>query len=138
MTQIEEGYSLERHVEGEPRRLDTPVRHLEFGSELEELRRGRVWDLSGHNAKTLVKYEDLRVVLIALKEGTKLDQHHTIGRLTIQILEGKVRLRLPTEVLEIARGALVALGRSVMHDLEALEESVVLLTIAWPSAGAAD
>jgi len=81
MTEIEEGYSLERHVEGEPRRLDAPVRHLEFASELEELRTGRVWDLSGHNAKTLVKHEDLRVVLIALKQGTKLGEHHTIGQL---------------------------------------------------------
>jgi len=97
------------------------------------LRRGRVWDVSGRNAKTLVKYDDLRVVLIALKQGTKFGEHHTIGRLTIQILEGKVRVKLPTEVLVMARGELVAIRPSVTHDLEALEESVVLLTITWPS-----
>jgi len=52
--------------------------YLEFDleRELEQLHREPGWS-SGQNAKTLVKYEDFRVVLTALKAHARLPGHHT-------------------------------------------------------------
>lgn len=137
MGRIEEGYSLEQHVESKSRRLDAPMLCLDLVKELEELRQGAPFLANGHNAKTLVKHPDLRVVLLAFKSGATLSQHHTVGRLTLQTLEGRVRLTLESERIELYKGGLFALGSSISHDLEALEPSAVLLTIAWPTAGGA-
>jgi hypothetical protein len=36
-------------------------------------------------------------------------------------------------VAELTSGHLLALDRSIKHDVEALEDSAFLLTIAWPA-----
>jgi quercetin dioxygenase-like cupin family protein len=71
---------------------------------------------------------------MAFERGASLRQHRTVGRLTLQMLEGRVRLTLESEQIELSTGMLLALGPSVSHDLEAVEPSAVLLTIAWPMA----
>ncbi len=133
MSNIEEGYSLENHIEGTSRHLDAPLLHLDLARAFEGLKQGKTWEANGHNAKTLVKYPDLRVVLIALKRGVALGSHHTIGRLTLQTLEGHVRVKVSTGDADLPQGALLALGPSITHDVEAVNESLVLLTIAWPT-----
>ncbi|MBN1209367.1 MAG: hypothetical protein JXB05_31235 [Myxococcaceae bacterium] len=88
----------------------------------------------GHNAKTLVKYPDLRVVLIVMKQGASLGEHTTRGRLSIQTLEGHVLLKLGERGVDLPTGCLMGLGPGVPHDVEAVEQSAILLTIAWPAA----
>jgi len=134
MERIEEGYSLEHHVEGEPRHLGAPLLRADLSKEIEELRQGAAWRVGGHNAKTLVKYPDLRVVLIAFKQGTTLGEHKTKGRISIHTLEGHVLLKLGSQVVDLPKGCLLGLGPSVPHDVEAVEQSAILLTIAWPAA----
>lgn len=72
-------------------------------------------------------------ILIALKPGVSLGEQQTLGRISIQTLEGRVRLKLPAEDVELPRGALLALAPSLRHDVEAVEQSAILLTISWPS-----
>lgn len=76
------------------------------------MRGTRGWQESGHASKTLVKHSDLRVVLIALKAGASLGEHRTGSRISIRALEGRVRLKLPSEVVELPAGTLLALGPS--------------------------
>lgn len=133
MANVERGYSLGAHHEGESRQLDAPILRLDLARELEDLRGTRGWR-RGHASKTLVKHPDLRVVLIALKAGASLGEHHTASRISIQVLEGRARLQLPDEVVELSARALLTLAPSVPHDLEAIEPSVLLLTIAGPAA----
>lgn len=136
MERIEEGYSLEHHVEGESRHLGAPLLRLDLAREIEELRQAVPWRAGGHHAKTLLKYPDLRVVLMALNQGAALGEHKTKGRLSIHTLEGHVLLKLGGQVVDLPAGCLLGLGPFVPHDVEAVEQSVILLTIAWPVASA--
>jgi hypothetical protein len=54
--------------------------YLEFDleREIEQLRHEREWT-NGQNAKTLVKYDDLRVVLTALRTHAGMPSHQTQG-----------------------------------------------------------
>ncbi|MCC6626265.1 MAG: hypothetical protein IT340_02565 [Chloroflexi bacterium] len=91
-------------------------------------------------AKTLVKELDLRIVLIALRASGRIADHRAAGPISIQTLTGQLRLRLPGNVMDLPAGRLVSLERDVPHEVEAIEDSAFLLTIAWPDAqvGAAD
>jgi quercetin dioxygenase-like cupin family protein len=80
----------------------------------------------------LVKYPDLHVVLVLMKAKTRMAKHHVDGRFSIHVLEGKIRLRLPDEVVDASRGQLIALDYAIPHQVEALEESAFVLTISWP------
>jgi quercetin dioxygenase-like cupin family protein len=85
----------------------------------------------GHGALTLLRYPDLRVVLMALRAGTLIREHQAEGRLLLHCLSGRLRLDTPDGRVDLIAGQLLALERGVPHDLEALQDSDALLTIAW-------
>ncbi len=107
--------------------------HLEFDllAEIEKLRREPAYE-SGRNAKTMVKYEDFRVVLTAIKGGTHIQEHHSAGRISVQTVAGHIRMHALEREFDLPQGRLLVLDRAVQHDVEALQDSAFLLTVAWP------
>jgi quercetin dioxygenase-like cupin family protein len=108
-----------------------PFLEFDLTSEVNRLHGESTWN-TGQNARTLVKYDDLRVVLMALKAGARIPEHKANGRISVQVLSGHIRLNASGRAFDLLPGSLVALDERAPHDLEALEESAVLLTIAWP------
>jgi quercetin dioxygenase-like cupin family protein len=101
--------------------------------ELRQLKSGESWRRnSGRSSKTLAKYPDLHIVLILMKPNTKMNEHHVDGRTSIQLLQGKVRVHLPSEIVDIRSGDLLALEYGIVHHVEALDESAFVITISWP------
>lgn len=113
--------------------LANAVIHTNIPAELEKLKSAPAWQQpAGRSSETLVKYKDFRVVLVRLKQGTHVNEHHADGPISVYCLQGKIRLRMPDgQGRELASGDIVALERGVSHDVEAIEESAFLLTIAW-------
>ncbi|HXU14833.1 MAG TPA: hypothetical protein VN708_06860, partial [Terriglobales bacterium] len=58
-------------------------------------------------------------------------QHRAEGRISIQQLKGRLRIHLADRKLDVSAGHLLALDCGVLHDLEAIEESALLLSISW-------
>ena len=111
--------------------IAAPFLEFDLTRELEQLHGEPEWD-SGQNAKTLVKYDDFRIVLTALKARARLPQHQTKGRLSIQTVAGHILVRAEGRTFDLPTGTLLALDQNLPHDVEALEESAFLITIAWP------
>lgn len=88
---------------------------------------------SGHNAKTLFKKHDFRIVLITMEDAAKIKEHHADGTLSVQVLKGKIRFRVGGQTHDLSEGNLFTLAASIRHDVEALEDCAFLLTISWPS-----
>ena len=124
-----------RAERGPDRQLADPLGTIDLAAELERLRAEGPWRRSGRHARTLVKDADLRVVLLALRPGARLEEHHAPGRITIQALAGRLRLHAAGQTVDLPAGQLLTLGPAIPHDVEALEESAFLLTIAWPATG---
>lgn len=104
--------------------------------EIKQLQQETAWRDGNHNAKTLVKEPDLRIVLVAMKDGMRLATHQTAARIAIQTMVGSVRVHLPNQTLDLPTGHVVALEANIPHDVEALGESAFLLTVAWSNATA--
>jgi quercetin dioxygenase-like cupin family protein len=115
-----------------PQPMSAPFLEFDLARELEELHREPEWE-NGQNAKTLVKYDDFRIVLTTLKPHRKIPLHQTNGRLSIQVVSGHVLVRAEGRTFDLQVGRIVALDRAIVHELEAVEESAVLQTIAWPT-----
>ena len=105
---------------------------FDLAMETDQLRREGPWNTTSRNAKTLVKYADLRIVLIAMKSGTRMEGHKADGSISIQGLTGNLRLHLADQTVELPAGRLLTLERGLPHDVEATEDSSFLLTISWP------
>jgi quercetin dioxygenase-like cupin family protein len=113
--------------------LAEPLLQIDLERELQQLRREDSWQReTGRSSKTLAKYPDFRIVLILMKSGTQMRQHRAEGRISIQQLKGQVRIHLADRRVTLSTGHLLMLDCGVLHDVEALEESALLLTIAWP------
>lgn len=119
------------------RALSGPVLTFDLAKEAARLRGESPWSQHGRNAVTLVKHSDLRIVFILMKAAARLEEHHAGARLSVHTLSGHVRLRLGEEIVDLPAGHVLALEKDVPHDLEAIEESAILLTIAWQEKGRA-
>jgi quercetin dioxygenase-like cupin family protein len=111
--------------------MASPFLEFDLTAEVNMLHAESTWT-TGRNARTLVKYDDLRVVLTALRANMRIREHTTDGRISIQMLSGHLRLNASGRTFDLRPGSLVALDQGIAHDIEALEESAFLLTIAWP------
>jgi quercetin dioxygenase-like cupin family protein len=89
---------------------------------------------TGHTARTLFKKSDFRMVLISMEKGSSLKEHHADGTISVQVLKGSIRFSAQGETHTLQVNNMAALGASIKHEVEALEESAFLLTIAWPNA----
>lgn len=119
-----------------PQPMAAPYLEFDITRELEQLHREPGWK-SGQNAKTLAKYDDLRIVLTALKAEARIPEHRTEGRISIHTVVGHLKVRAQGRTFDLPAGRLLALDQGVPHDVEALEDSAFLLTIAWPGHTAA-
>ena len=119
-----------RSIEGT---LSRSVLRFNLANEIDQLHRDESWlHPTGRSSKTLVKYTDLRIVLIAMKANTRMHGHKAAGRISVHSLNGHIRLHLLKQVVDLPAGHLVALDQNVPHDVEATEESAFLLTLSWP------
>lgn len=112
------------------RPFEVPLLHLHLGEQLERLRQEPTWRTSGRNAITLTKEPGLRLVLMLLGKGIKISEHQTAGPLTFHVLWGSVTFRAGARVESLGPGELIVLESTVAHEVEALEESACLLTLA--------
>ena len=107
------------------------ARTFQLGAEIEQLTASKPW-AKGYVSKVLLKTSDLRLVLFVMQAGSAMPMHHSEGRIAVHCLRGAVRLQVPTEARELLEDDVLALDRRVEHDVQALEDSVFLLTIVLP------
>ena len=113
--------------------LSQPKLEFDLMKELDQLHGDESWlEPAGRSSKTLVKYADLRIVLIAMKAKMRMHEHKAAGRISVHTLSGHIRLHLPDHSVDLPAGHLLALDQCVPHDVEALSESAFLLTLSWP------
>jgi quercetin dioxygenase-like cupin family protein len=108
-----------------------PFMEFDLPAEIHRLQSETTWS-TGQNARTLIKYDDLRVVLTALQANARIPEHKNAGRISVHVLSGHILLRASGRTFSLRPGGLLAMDQGVPHAVEALEESAFLLTIAWP------
>lgn len=117
----------------QPRTLDAPMLSFELDQELKRLRAGHQWQTEDRAAITLVKTARLRLVLILMKKGATMREHHVEGPISLSVVSGAISFIAGGEKLTVGRNGLLVLDKAIPHDVEALEdESAFLLTIDQP------
>ena len=131
---MSESPSHEPHARPHTGPMAAPFLEFDLPAEIHRLQAETTWS-TGHNARTLVKYDDLRVVLIALRPNARIPEHKTEGRISVHLLSGHVQVKAAGRTFNLRPGGLLALDHGLPHDVEAMEDSALLLTIAWPIRG---
>jgi quercetin dioxygenase-like cupin family protein len=103
---------------------------VKISDEVAHLKAKPEWFSADRLAVSLVKDDALNVLLMVLKKKARLAEHKTKGPIAVHVLSGAVRFAAGSRSEELSQGNIAALDRDIVHELEALEESVVLLITA--------
>lgn len=87
------------------------------------------WSSTKHS-KTLVKNDDLRVLLFTMESGATLKEHHANGSITVQVLRGEIRFSAQGHDYSLRTGEMLTLGPSIRHSVESVGDSAFLVTIS--------
>lgn len=121
----------DRHRSDEHGNMTAAFEHFDLTREIAALQLQKS-SKSGVASRLLFKNADLRVVLLALNSGAKLDEHHADGTISVHVLRGAIQLRTQGAAHDLPAGHLFTLGASLPHSVSASEDSVFLLTLSWP------
>ena len=105
---------------------------FDLPNEIGQTEQHKPW-ASGIHSRMLFKKQDLRVILISTEAGARIKEHHADGTSSLYVLKGHIRYGTKGQVHDLRAGNLFTLGASIKHEVEAVEESSFLLTIAWPA-----
>ncbi len=107
---------------------------FDLTSVVRALRAEEVYRREGQAARTLIRTADLRIVVIALARGKTISEHHASVTASVQALSGHIRLQLPERSAELRQGELLVMGAGLPHDVHAMSDSALLLTLGWPAS----
>ena len=79
--------------------------------------------------KVMLETSFTKEIRIALKGGQIMKEHKTSFPIVVQIIEGKLDFGVNGKVLNLQKGDLLALEASVPHDLKAIDDCIVRLTL---------
>jgi quercetin dioxygenase-like cupin family protein len=120
----------------EARTLTGATQDFDLQAEIASLKLEPAWQQSDRNSRTLVHESKLRIIVTVMKAGAQLREHRTDGAVSIQTIEGHLRLGTERGMIDLEQGRLVAIDSDVPHELEAVAESAFILTVAWPAGKA--
>jgi quercetin dioxygenase-like cupin family protein len=131
--QIPDTHSNPSQISQETTARATPSPDPDFDimNEIEMLHHAEAWQ-TGISLKKLVRYPDFRISLTAMKANTRIETHRNPGRISVQTVDGHIRMHAADKTFDLPKGRVLVLDRAVAHDLEALVDSAFLLTVARP------
>jgi len=84
---------------------------------------------AGRRQETLYKHGTTTIALFLFGHLTHLSPHRTNGTVVIQVLRGRLRVTAEKQEHDLGAGHLLVLAAGVEHNVVAVEESVMLLTV---------
>ncbi len=113
----------------EDRVLSGPAIEFAIAEEINLLKQEPEWISGIRNSVTVVKTSNLSIVVTAVKKGATLCGHEVDGPITLQVISGAVRFGVAGKARTLVSGTLIAVDKAIPHDIQALEDSELLLTI---------
>jgi quercetin dioxygenase-like cupin family protein len=92
---------------------------------------------AGHqNPRVLFSSPECRLVVLDLRSGETMGDHHVRERAVVQVISGRVSIEAAGETVECDPGTLVVFDPGERHALRGLDDARLLLTLApWPATG---
>ena len=108
---------------------------LNLHDEVARLKSSEAWERTDRASKSLVKDRSLNLLLLILKAGAHLHEHHIKGPFTVMLMSGSAVFHGGHQDYSLQPGSVVAVDEGIIHSAEALEESVILITTSMGRAG---
>ncbi len=112
--------------EGE-RVIDAKFVFADIPAFVDQLKDEKAWAKNDRNGITMFKSSGVTIVLVALKKSAAIPDNQLNGFFTVQLVEGRADVQVEGQLVQLTKGILV-LHPGVKHSVQALEDSIVVLT----------
>lgn len=116
------------------RLVDSPVVLMDIPSFIKQLKSEKAWEENDRNSITVFKTDKLRIVIVAMHKNAEMTTDHPDNVLSLQVVEGKIKLFANNDSMEVRKEQVIALHDKISYRVQALKKSVFLLTLAEGSA----
>ena len=93
-----------------------------------------IQDIEFHESKLVVtvlfETSFTKETRIAMKAGTGMKKHQTSFPIVVEIVESNIIFGVQNEKMNLDKGDLIALESFIPHDLKALKDSIIRLTLS--------
>lgn len=114
--------------------IDGPLVSIDLPLFMEQIKEEKTWKDGKRNAITLFKTNEMRMVLIALHEGSDMARHVADGMINVQVLEGRMQFTTDHQSVVLGKGQMIVLHEQIIHSVKAIQETIFLLTVTKPPA----
>jgi quercetin dioxygenase-like cupin family protein len=108
--------------------LDASYVFIDINEFTRQLREEDAWHKSDRNGITVFKTDQVTMVVVGLHEKAVLKNNVVDGIVTVQVIEGRIRVTAPDGEIDIKPNQIVTFQRCIDHSIEAMDESVIILT----------
>ncbi|HEY3412725.1 MAG TPA: cupin domain-containing protein [Armatimonadota bacterium] len=116
--------------ENAKQRMEGPLHQFQIEEEVRSLYGEPEYRDGDHGQITLIHEGPLRVAVFAFHTGNELHDHRVSGPITVQVVSGRIVFSTDDgRSIEMKKGNLLSLEGGITHSVEALEDSVFLLTV---------
>lgn len=81
------------------------------------------------HAQKLVDADGANLVLLEFKAGQIWKEHHSVHPIVVQAIKGRVEFRVKGETITLVPGSPIHLTAHLLHELEAVEDSTIMVTM---------
>lgn len=122
----EQNERMRQHPE---ERFHPPQLKIDLGEVASTLLAEPLSETRNHRQETLYRHGRLTVALFLFDRGASMPQHVAEGVVTVQVLQGRLKMTSEGQVHDLAAGSLLVLAPGVQHDVHAIEPTRMLLTV---------
>ena len=115
---------------GGSRSIDAPVLLIDLPFYINQVKTEIAWQKNDRNSITVFKTDKIRMVLVAMHKGAEMHTTRPDNILTLQVIDGMMRLSTNQKTIEASKEQILTLHEHIAYSLQAVEESIFLLTIA--------
>ena len=108
--------------------LNAPYVFASIGDYITLVKDEKAWKKNDRNAITVFKSDSLSIVISVLKQDAAMSDIQVDGILTVQVLEGKIKIITPDGEIETYGKDLMILHSGIQHSIVATEDCSLLIT----------
>ena len=109
--------------------LDGPLLIFDLPYLMEKIVTEDSWQKNKRNAITLLKNENMRLVLIDLSSGEEINFRQSDNLISLQLMKGEVEFNTENKIAMLKQGQLLTHHENMQHSLVAIGETIFLLTV---------
>jgi mannose-6-phosphate isomerase class I len=108
--------------------LGESLHKIDISSFLKQIKKNKSWKENDRNMLTVLKTSSMRIALYAVRKGAEIIKQKKDGKITVQVLEGKIQFSSGTESVKLGKGQMLIQDECAAYSLQAKRKTFFLLT----------